>query len=194
MKIISYNSAVAQLCGKSGIIKAVLLNYIYNYHKPNCRKGAGSPACITLAEFIYQYTYAETPLWGRSFIHRILKDLQKDGHINIGREGNLAVYSVSDQIAGLLSSGSAEVVSFDLQLACEFGIYTAIVSRFLLYVIGKSDGGVAYNLDVKQMSAVNRISPAQIYRAINHLIKTGVMKRVQSPIKRKSRALNLALC
>jgi hypothetical protein len=35
MKMISYNSSVAQLCKKNGIIKAVLLNFTYYYHKPN---------------------------------------------------------------------------------------------------------------------------------------------------------------
>jgi hypothetical protein len=44
VKKIYYNSSVAQLCQKNGIIKAVLLNYIYNYHKANTSKGAGHPA------------------------------------------------------------------------------------------------------------------------------------------------------
>lgn len=194
MKTISYNSDVARLCGANGIIKAVLLNYIYNYYKMNPRKGVGFPACISLREFVYQYGYDDKSLWKRSFIHKILKDLERDGHVLIARENGLPVYSVSDQIAGLLSHGESPVVTFDLQIACDYGIHIAIVSRYLLHVISKSPEGEAYNLKVNEMSEVNCLSPAQIYRAIKHLIETKVVYRVKSRLRYRSRSLSLAKC
>ena len=193
MKTISYNSAVAKLCGNNGIIKAVLLNYIYNYHRPNIRKKAGDPACISLAEFVYQYERGDKALWKRSFIHKILKDLHKEDRINIERENNMPVYSVKENVVALMNEAKATVVSFDLKLACEYGIHVAIMSRYLLYVIGKSPGGEAYNLSVDDMAEVNRISPAQIYRAINYLVETKVLRKVKSRLSRRSRALSLAI-
>jgi hypothetical protein len=194
MKTIAYNSAVAKRCGKNGIIKAVLLNYIYNYHRPNIRKGAGTPASISLAQFVYQYTDGDKALWGRSFIHKILTDLCKDGHLVKARENNMPVYSVSNEIAGLLTDDEVELVTFDLEVACRYGIHIAIMSRYLLYVIDKSPKGEAYNLDVDEMSEVNRISPAQIYRAIKYLVDTKIVKRVKSRLRYRSRALSLARC
>lgn len=194
MKTISYNSDVARLCGPNGIIKAVLLNYIYNYYKANPRKGAGFPACISLREFVYQYGYDDKSLWKRSFVHKILKDLEREGHLLIARENNMPVYSVSDRIAGLLRQERSPVVTFDLQVACDYRIHVAIMSRYLLHVISKSPEGEAYNLKVNEMSEVNCLSPAQIYRAIKYLIETKVVYRVKSCLKYRSRSLSLAKC
>jgi len=191
MKNIYYNSAVAKACGKNGIIKAVLLNYIYNYHKLNIRKKPGDPAQISLAEFVYQYNVDEKKgLWQRSFIHKILKDLKKDDLLNIEYKNKAPVYSVPPRITELLTAEDSVTVSFDLEMAIEHGIYLAIVYRYLMYVIDKSPEGQAYNLSVKAMSEINRISPAQIYREIKRL-KGKVILRVRSKIKYSTRALSL---
>jgi hypothetical protein len=192
MKNIYYNSSVARLCGKNGIIKAVLLNYIYNYHKPNIRKLAGHPALITLAEFVYQYSCEKKSLWRRSFIHRILKDMEKNNHITIAKENNLSVYSVAPKIVELLTNPNIKIVSFNLELACEAGIDVAIITRYLMYVIDQSPKGEAYNLNVEEMSEVNHISPAQIYRVIKHLIETGILRKLKSTLRFRPRALSLA--
>ena len=193
MKTIFYNSAVATLCGTNGIIKAVLLNYIYNYHKPARNRGAGYPARIALAEFVYQYMHEDLRLWKRSFIHKMLKQLQRHGYLHVEPDKqNRPVFSVSEEIADLLRDGNATRVSFDLELACRSNIYIAIVSRFILHVIDHSPGGIAYNLDVKEMSKVNRISVSEIYRIIAGLERVEVVKRVKSPLKHKSRGLHLA--
>jgi hypothetical protein len=193
MKTITYNSAVAKRYGANGIIKAVLLNYIYNYHKLNPRKTAGHPACISLEEFVYQYQSGDKSLWKRSFIHRILQDLVKEGHLSKTREGNSPVYTVSPEIAALLTDPNPKAVSFDLAMACEYGINIAIVGRFLLHVIDRSPKGEAYNLSVKEMAEVNRLSPAQIYRAIKVLEDTKMVMRVKSRLKHCARSLSLAL-
>src|ERR1700677_5062173 len=103
MSTIYFNSDLAQVCGKNGIIKAVLIDYIYNYHKPNIRKGPGHPASISLREFVYRYTHGEQSLWKRSFIHRILKDLIKDGHVIKTTENRMPVYSLSNRMELLLN-------------------------------------------------------------------------------------------
>jgi hypothetical protein len=193
MSNIIYNSGVVARCGKNGIIKAVLINYIHNYHVQNPRKGAGHPAAISLKEFVYQYSMGDESLWKRSFIHRILRDLKKDGHITITQENNRPVYSVSDAIAQLLLDKNAMLISFDLGMACEYGIHIAIMSRYLVHVIGKSPKKVAYNLSVKEMAGINHLSPAQIYRAIKHLVDSKVLSRVKMPSKTGSRALTLTL-
>ena len=154
MKNIYYNSTVARLCGSNGIIKAVLLNYIYNYHKPNIRKQAGSPASITLAEFVYQYSCEEKSLWKRSFIHRILKDLEKDGHITIAKDNNLSVYSVTPRIVELLTDENSKVISFDLELACGAGI-----GRFL----GRFKVWAKSGLSNRSMPSLKRIDNFCIY-------------------------------
>jgi hypothetical protein len=194
MKTIFYNAAVAKRCGQNGIIKAVLINYIFNYHKPNIRKGPGSPASISLTEFVEQYTHEDTPLWNRSWIHETLKTLEKDKHLNIARNKNMPGYSVSNEIAELLKDEKAPLVSFDLETACRSGIHFAIVSRFVLHVIKQSPKGIAYKLSVKEMAEVNRLSPAQIYREINTLIEKGLVEKVEASGKGKSRSLNLRKC
>jgi len=193
MSTIYYNSAVAKKCGNNGIIKAVLLNYIYNYHKQNPRKGPGHPASICLREFVYQYTSQDKSLWKRSFIHKILTDLCRDGHLLKTEVNRLPEYAVSKEIAALLSDGGAELVCFDLGVACEYGIYVAIMSRYLKHVISKSPNRIAYNLSVQEMAEINRISPAQIYRSIKQLVESKVLARVKSPSKHCSRSLSLAL-
>ena len=193
MKTISFNSAVAKACGNNGIIKAVLLNYIYNYHTPNPRKGSGHPACISLREFVYQYGHESNALWKRSFIHKILTDLCRDGHLLKTLENGLPVYSVSTEIAGLLTDENAPLVCFDLGLACEYGIHIAIMWRFLTHVISKSPKGVAYNLSVNEMAEINRLSPAQIYRAIKHMVDKKLLARVKMQSKHASRALSLSM-
>jgi hypothetical protein len=186
---------VARLCGRNGIIKAVLLNYIYNYHKPNSSKGIGHPACISLAEFVDQYTSGDIPLWRRSFIHKILKDLAKDRHLSITKNRyHRPVYAVSQEIATFLSNEEAVWVSFGLEDACKCGIYIAIVTRFLLHVIDSSPKKAAYNLDVQEMASVNCISPAQIYKVINFLIKCDIVKKDKSMLKHPTRALCLVRC
>ena len=193
MKTIYYNSAAANLCGKNPIIKAVLLNYIYNYHKPNIRKGPGSPACISLSQFVYRYMHKDLYIWKRSFIHKILKDLEKAGHIAIVRdEYKRPVYSVSQQIVTLLNDEKAQWVNFDLEVACRFNIYTAIVTRYILHVIDQSPKKVAYNLSVTRMAEVSCVSPAQIYRVIRHLEAEKIVKRDKSSLKHPTRALCLA--
>lgn len=192
MKNIYYNSAVAELCGSNGIIKAVLINYIYNYHTPNLRKGAGHPAKISLSEFVYQYKVDENGLWERSFIHETLGTLVNDGHVIKSGEKNNPEYTVSSEVVVLLNDKMCEVVSFDLELAYEHGIHVAIMKRFLLHIIDKAPEGEAYNLKVEEMSAVNRLSPAQIYRAIKLLVDTKVLQRVKSRLRFRSRALSLA--
>jgi hypothetical protein len=192
MNDIFYNSAVAQHCGNNGIIKAVLLNYIYNYHRQNPRKKAGYPASISLAEFVYQYTQGNKSLWKRSFIHRILADLCKDGHLIKIRDNNMPVYRVSDNITHHLTDTNAVVIGFDLGLACEYGIYVAIMSRFLLHVIDQSPNKIAYNLNVNEMAGINGISPAQIYRSIQQLEAAQVVQRVKSPVTQYSRSLCLS--
>lgn len=195
MKSIYYNSAVAIRCGKNGIIKAVLLNYVYNYHKINIRKGAGHPAQISLAEFQEQYKMKdEKGLWGRSFIHKILKDLEEDRHLNNNPENGRAVYSVSPEIAGLLNAKDAVVVSFDLELALQHTIYVAIVYRYVIHVIDKSKNGIAYNLNVKEMSEINRISPAQIYRVIKFLLEKKILQPPKQKWKQRSKGLSLTKC
>jgi hypothetical protein len=193
MTTIYYNSYVARICGNNGIIKAVLINYIYNFHKTNLRKGVGYPAKITLAEFVYQYTSGEKSLWQRSFIHRMLTDLCKDGHLLKTHEDGVAIYSVSNEICELLNEKDTKLVSFKLSTACDYGIHIAIVAQYLRYVITKSPEGVAYNLDVNDMSEVNRLSPAQIYRAIKYLIEGKVFMKVKLPPGKRSRSLSLAL-
>jgi predicted transcriptional regulator len=193
MNNIIFNSGVAARCGKNGIIKAVLINYIYNYYVQNPRKGAGYPAPITLKEFVYQYSVGDGSLWKRSFVHRILRDLKKDGQITITQENNRPVYAVSSAMAELLSDENATLISFDLGMACEYGIHIAIISRYLSHVISKSPNNVAYNLSVKEMAEVNHLSPAQIYRAIKHLVDTKVLARVKMRSKSSSRALSLIL-
>lgn len=192
MKDIFYNSGVAQYCGNNGIIKAVLLNYIYNYHRQNSRKKAGYPATISLAEFVYQYTQGDKSLWKRSFIHKILTDLCRDGHLIKSRDNNMPVFSVSERIARLLNDSSFDLVGFDLGLACEYGIYVAIMSRYLLHVIDHSPHGIAYNLNVNEMAEINGISQAEIYRSIKQLEATKVVQRVKSPVTKYSRSLCLA--
>ena len=192
MKTIYFNSAVAELCGNNGIIKAVLINYIYNYHTSNPRKGAGHPACITLPDFVYQYQVEEKGLWERSYIHETLTTLVTDGHVIKAGEKNRPEYTVSRAVVDLLTDDTAEIVSFDLRLAYEQGLHVAIMKQFLLHVIDKAPDGQAYNLKVGDMSAVNRLSPAQIYRAIKHLVDTKVLKRVKSRLRFRSRALSLA--
>ena len=194
MGTIYYNSDVAQVCSKNGIIKAILINYVYNYHKPNIRKGPGHPANISLREFVYQYTHEDQSLWKRSFIHRILKDLIKDGFLIKTEENRMPVYSVSDQIRCLLNDETAKTISFDLGMACEHGIYVAIMRRYLLHLIDKNPKGEAYNLKVTDMAEVNRISPAEIYRSINCLVAGQVLRKIKSPLKSHSRALSLARC
>ena len=195
MKIIYYNSAVARLCGRNGIIKAVLLNYIYNYHKPNIRKGAGHPACICLAECVDQYTDEDHALWGRSFIHKILKNMEAEGRLKINKdEDNRPVYTASQEVRNLLCAEDAVWVCFELRVACKCGICLAIVGRFILHIIDNSPKKLAYNLSVEKMSEVNCISPAQIYRAIRFLVEAGVVKRDKSLLKHPTRALALARC
>ena len=143
MSTILFSSEVAQKCGNNGIIKAVLLNYIYNYHKQNHRKGVGSPAMITLREFVYQYGYEDMNLWKRSFIHKILKDLTDAGHLLKTLDNNVPVYSVSSKVAFLLKEPEAKIVSFDLETACKYGIHIAIVSRYLKHVISRSPHGIS---------------------------------------------------
>jgi len=165
---------------------------VFNYHKLAHDKGAGYPACIRLAEFVYTYMHANLSLWKRSFIHKMLKELIKAKHLNTEiDEYKRSVFSVSDEVAVLLRDKDGTWVSFGLQLACESTIYIAIVSRFLLHVIDNSPDGIAYNLDVKEMSKVNCISVPEIYRTIAGLEKLNVFKRVRSPLKRHSRGLHL---
>jgi hypothetical protein len=193
MKIIYYNSAVAKRCGKNGVIKAVLLNYIYNYHTLNIRKRAGHAASISLAEFVYQYKVGDADgLWKRSFIHKILRDLKTDGHLTTSLINNRPTYSVSSEIAGLLTDTKKKKISFALEEAVQHGIHVAVMQRYLQYVIKESPNGVAYNLSVKKMSEESCISPAQIYRAIEWLVTNEIVSRSESPVRRHSRALCLA--
>ncbi len=104
----------------------------------------------------------------------------------------MPVYAVSPEIAGLFAAEGSIVVSFDLEMACEHGIHVAIMRRYLLHVIDQSPKGEAYNLNVKDMAKVNKLSPAQIYRAISFLIHNKVLSRVKSQLKSCSRALSLA--
>ena len=191
MSTIYYNSAVARLCGNNGIIKAVLLQYIYNYHKPNIRKGAGTPACIKLAEFVYRYTSGDKPLWCRSYIHKILKDLETDEHLFVAREGILPVYTVSDDVAALLQDIEPINIGFNLELACKRGIHIAIVGRHLVHMIKKSPDGIAYHIDVNEMAELNHLSPAQIYRAIGYLQSHKILNKTQSPRTFPKRGMNL---
>ena len=193
MSNIYYNSTVAKMCGKNGIIKAVLLNYIYNYHKQNPRKGAGYPAKILLGEFVYQYAYEDKSVWKRSFIHKILTDLCRDKHLSKTQDNGVPVYSVSSEVADLLTDESTPLVCFELKTACEYGIHIAIMERYLKHIITKSPKGVAYNLNVEDMAKINRLSPAQIYRAIKHLVDKKVLARVKMRSQYCSRALSLAL-
>lgn len=192
MKDIYYNFAVASLCGDNCIIKAVLLNYIFNYHKPNPRKGPGSPASITLREFVYRYKVGDGGLWKRSFIHKILKDLQKDGHLINTPEKGMPVYTVSPQFASLLADPQVPLISFDLEMACKHGIHVAIMQRYLLFVIDQSPDRVAYNLNVNSMAEDNGLSRSQIYKAIAILKSMKVLKAVKSHLRYRSRALSLS--
>ena len=192
MKDIYYNFAVARLCGDNRIIKAVLLNYIFNYHKPNPRKGPGSPASISLREFVYQYKVGDGGLWKRSFIHKILKDLQKDGHLINTPDNGLPVYTVSSQFASLLADPQVPLISFDLEMACKHGIHVAIMHRFLLHVIDHSPDKVAYNLNIYRMTSDNGLSRSQIYKAIAILKDMKVVMPVKSELRYRSRALSLA--
>lgn len=193
MKFISYNSSVAKACGKNGIIKASLLNYIYNYHRTNSSKGCGYPASISLAEFVYQYRVNDVDgLWKRSFIHKILMDMVKEGRLLKTGVKNSPTFAVSPEIVVMLTDRNAIIISFELGMAVNHGIDVAIMHRYLLHVIDQSPEGMAYNLSVKKMSELNRISHAQIYRAISWLEENEIVQRVQSPVLKYSRALCLA--
>ena len=191
MKTIYFNSAVAKRCGKNGIIKAVLLNYVYNFHKQNVRKGAGHPAFISLAEFVYQYKVDDGGLWERSFIHENLKEMEKAGLLINTPENKMPVYSVSSKIDSLLTAKDAVVVSFDLGEAYEHGIHVAIMKPYLLHAIEQSPDRIAYNLSVKRMSEVNRLSPSQIYKAIQFLKDAKVIRPTKSPVQKYSRKMCL---
>jgi hypothetical protein len=194
MKTIYYNSSVAQLCKKNGIVKAVLLSYIYNYHKANIRKGAGYPASISLAEFVHQYTSKDKPLWKRSFTHKVLKSLEEDKHLIVAKdEANKRSYSVSAEVAAALTAKNGVWIGFELDTACEFGIYKAIVSRFLVLTIKNSPNRVAYHLCVEDMANVNCVSEAEIYRVVKGMVDAGALVKVKSPVKNRSRGLNLVL-
>jgi len=196
-KHLYYNSAVAKLCGKNGIIKAVMLNYIYNYNRHKPKEGPGSPARISLAEITYQYRVTDDEgLWERSTIHETLQSLKKDGHLKAEKDKHGIVYTVSPKIAALIESDDAEIVMFNLVVAYVKGVHVAIVSQFLLHAIDNSPNGIAYNLSVKEMAEVNRLSPAQIYRAIESMIEDGVIERAKCPSKQKrsSRKLCLTRC
>jgi hypothetical protein len=194
MKDIYYNSAVAKRCGKNGIVKAVLINYIYNYNKHKPLEGVGSPACITLAEFAYQYKYADTgALWKRSFIQEVLDQLKRDKLIFAAKEYGRFIYSLTPEIIALLAADDGVLVSFDLGAACQFGIAVAVMHRYLRRVIENAPKGKAYNLSVKKISEVNKISPAQIYRAINFLKGARLFEDTEPPVKRASRAMSLRL-
>ena len=191
MNLIYYNSSVAQLCKKNGIIKAVLLNYIYNYHKTNARKGAGHPAQISLAEFRYQYLHEDKALWSESYIHEMLKALENQKHLKVTRdERNRPVYSVADQVATDLKRKDATWIGFDLGLACASNIYIAIIHRFLANVIEKSPDHVAYSLNVKEIAETNCISQAEIYRVIKNLVEIRIFKKVKSPVRTKLRGVS----
>jgi DNA-binding MarR family transcriptional regulator len=193
-KNLCYNSAVAKLCCKNGIIKAVLLNYIYNYNKYKPKEGPGSPARISLAEFAYQYRVTDDEgLWERSTIHENLQSLKEEGYLKAEKDKHGIVYTVSPQIAALLKSNQAKLVMFNLVVAYVKGIHVAIVSQFLLHTIDSSPNGIAYNLSVKAMAEVNGLSPAQIYRAIESLIEDGVIERAKPPVKTKSASRKLCL-
>ena len=193
-KHLYYNSAVAKLCGNNGIIKAVLLNYIFNYNKFKPKEGPGSPARISLAEFAYQYRVTDDEgLWERSTIHENLQALKEEGHLKAEKDKHGIVYTVSPKVAALLESDKSEVVAFSLKHAYEFGIHLAIVSHYLLNVIDNSPNGIAYNLSVKVMAQVNRLSSAQIYRAIESMIEDCVIEKAKPPVKTKSAARKLCL-
>jgi hypothetical protein len=187
MKTIYYNCELAEHCGNNGIIKAVLLQYIHNYHKANPRKGAGSPAQISLGEFVFRYAAEEKPLWCRSYIHRTLKELEAHEHLNVQRERNQPVYTVSPEAVEILNDSNGKLVAFELADACSSGLHKAIVKRHLLHMISLSPCGNAYHVNVNRMSRVNRISPAQHYRAILELIKEGVVMETRSPLWRRKR-------
>lgn len=192
-KTIYYNSAVAKRCGRNGIIKAVLIHYLYHYNKFKPREGLGSPACISLPEFVYQYKVTDDKgLWGRSFVHKVLRDLAKDGHLHITRNERMPVYALSQEIIDLIKSSETKTVAFDLNDAFELGIYFAIVARFLMRMIDNSPDRIAYNIDVAEMSETNCISRAQIYRAVKLLIEVNLVKKVRSLKKCHARGLHLS--
>jgi hypothetical protein len=191
MSTIYFNSAVARHCGNNGIIKAVLLQYIYNYHRSNPRKGAGTPASIKLTEFVYRYTSQEKPLWKRSFIHKILKDLETDKHLIITRDGIMPVYSVSAEVAALLNAKRPELYAFDLATACTMGIHYAIISRHLLHIIDCSQKKVAYALDIPAIADASMVSAAQIYRIVDTMVAQNMVRKLASPLHYRKRGMNL---
>jgi len=191
MRTIYFNSSVAERCGKNGIIKAVLLNYVYNYHKRNIRKGAGTPACIQLSEFVYQYKVDEKGLWERSFIHRNLKKLTDERFLIKTTEDKVPTYSVSSEIVQLLTDKTCKIVSFDLEMAYVSGIHVAIMHRFLLHAIDQSPHSTLYNLQIDKVAEVNRLSKSQIYRAISFLEDTKVISRCKTRVKFHGRTLGM---
>ena len=104
----------------------------------------------------------------------------------------MPVYTVSPQFTSLLADPQVPLISFDLEMACKYGIHVAIMHRFLLHVIDHSPDKKAYNLDVNSMASDNGLSRSQIYKAIAILKDMKVVMPVKSDLKYRSRALSLA--